>query len=186
MLKRLLAATAALCLTLGLAASSLAQSTFQTPQSATGGPSVPGVMQMCPNGSGLAVPCGSSSAAASTQLAPTSSTSGAKSHAATSGLASSLVVKAIAGNLYNVNCTAITGNAAGYCVVINATSAPTTGSAITPLDFCYAANTGGCSLTHADIPINYSTGIVVLLTTAASPYTFTSGVDTAAIGADYF
>lgn len=109
----------------------------------------------------------------------------ANSHAATSALASSLALKASAGNLYSVNATAVTGGAAGYLVVINAASAPTSGSAITPLDFCYFNGVGGCSLSHGQIPINYSTGIVALITTAASPFTFTSGTDTAAISGDF-
>ena len=110
----------------------------------------------------------------------------ANSHGATSALAASLVLKASAGNLYSVNATAITGGAAGYLVVINATSAPTNGAAITPLDFCYfGANPAGCSLSHGHIPINYSAGMVALITTAASPYTYTSGTDTGAISGDF-
>lgn len=106
------------------------------------------------------------------------------SHIATAALANSLVVKAGPGSLYNVNCTSVAGNAAGYCVVINATVAPSTG-AIVPVDFCYIANAGGCSLWHTGGPLNFSTGIVVLITTASSPYTYTTGTDTAAIGVDF-
>ena len=38
----------------------LAQSTWATPQTASGGPTVPGGVGMCLNGTGLAVPCGAS------------------------------------------------------------------------------------------------------------------------------
>jgi hypothetical protein len=115
-----------------------------------------------------------------------SSSSVGNSHAATTALASSLVIKASAGNLYSVNATAITGGSAGYLVVVNAAAAPSNGSAITPLDFCYfPAGAAGCSLSHGSIPINYSIGIVALITTATSPFTFTSGADTAAISGDY-
>jgi len=128
-------------------------------------------------------------ASASTPLpvapAPSSAASSAMSHGVTPAMASSLVLKASAGNLYSVNATAITGGSAGYLVVVNATSAPTNGSAITPLDFCYFNGVGGCSLSHGAIPINYSTGIVALITTAVNPYTYTSGTDTAAISGDF-
>lgn len=114
-----------------------------------------------------------------------STSASANLHAVTGALADSLVIKASAGNFYSVNATAITGGAAGYLVVVNATAAPALG-AITPLDFCYfAAGSGGCSLSHGNIPINYSTGIVALITSAATPYTYTTGVDTAAISGDY-
>lgn len=57
MLKRVLFILAVL--TAG-AAPAYAQSTWQTPQSATGGPSVGGGVGMCLNASGLAIPCGPS------------------------------------------------------------------------------------------------------------------------------
>jgi hypothetical protein len=114
-----------------------------------------------------------------------SSSTNANSHAVTGALATSLVLKPSAGNLYSVNATAITGGAAGFLVIVNATSAPAPG-AITPIDFCFfSAGLGGCSLFHGNIPINYSTGIVALITSAATPYTYTTGVDTAAISGDY-
>lgn len=107
-------------------------------------------------------------------------------HNQTSTTASSLIVKASAGNLNGANCTGIAGAAAGYCVVINATTAPTNGATITPLDACYFDTTPrGCSLAHINGSINFSTGIVVLVTSAASPFTYTSGTDTAFIEADY-
>jgi len=95
------------------------------------------------------------------------------------------VLKASAGNLYSINATSITGGSAGFLVAINASTVPTNGTAITPLDFCYFNSLAGCSLSHGNLPVNYSTGIVVLVTTAASPFTYTTGVDTAAISGDF-
>lgn len=109
----------------------------------------------------------------------------ATSHGVTGALAASLVLKASAGNLYSYNCTAIAGGVAGYCVAVNLTAAPGAG-AITPLDFCYfPAGAAGCSLGHAPLPIAYSTGITVLVSSATSPYIYTTGVLTAAISGDY-
>jgi hypothetical protein len=45
---------------LALALPAQAQSTWETPQTATGGPTVTGGVGLCLNGSGLAVPCGAS------------------------------------------------------------------------------------------------------------------------------
>jgi hypothetical protein len=109
-------------------------------------------------------------------------------HASTSALGTSLVAKASAGDLFGFNCTAITGGAAGYCVAYNAASAPGTGSltGASVLDFCYFDTTArGCSLSRIPLAAAYSTGITILLTSAASPYTYTTGTDTGAISADY-
>jgi hypothetical protein len=111
------------------------------------------------------------------------------SHASTTALGTSLVAKASAGNLGAYNCTGITGGSAGYCIVYNGTTAPSTGAltGANVLDFCYFdASARGCSLTRLPTSIAFSTGIVVLITSAASPYTYTTGTDTGAIEADYF
>lgn len=170
-------------------------------QGAGGGSSVPtgaagtpnaGVVSVQGVGGGTALPVTESTALpagantiGSVGLVGSSASGNANSHAVTSALAATLVVKASAGNLYSVNATAITGGLAGYLVLVNLTAAPSTG-AITPIDFCYfAANSaGGCSLAHGTLPINFGTGIVALVTTAASPYTYTAGA-TAAISGDY-
>jgi hypothetical protein len=108
------------------------------------------------------------------------------SHAATTALAASLSVKTTAGALFGFNCTAITGGAAGFCVVVNSATTPTAGAAITPLDFCSFDTTArGCSLGRSPSQVAYSAGIQILVTSAASPYTFTTGVDTAAITGDF-
>lgn len=111
---------------------------------------------------------------------------GVVSHAVTPALAASLNAKATAGNLMGFNCTGITGGAAGFCVVVNSATTPTNGAAIAPLDFCsFDTTSRGCSLFRGPAEVAYSAGIQVLVTSAASPYTFTSGTDTAAISADF-
>lgn len=88
-------------------------------------------------------------------------------------------------NLYGFYCGAIGGGAAGYCATIDATAAPSAG-AITPLDFCYFDTTAkGCSLGRQPGPPRYYThGVVVLITSASSPYTYTTGTATGAMSAD--
>jgi hypothetical protein len=115
-------------------------------------------------------------------------TNDAIGHAATSALGTSLLAKSSAGNLWAVNCSAVAGATAGYCVVYNANSVPSTGALTGSqvLDFCYFGTSGqGCTISHNPFGAYYSSGIVVLVTTAASPYTYTTGTDTAAITVDY-
>lgn len=119
---------------------------------------------------------------------PTSTAGQALSHVSgASASLTSLVAKASAGNLYAYNCTAVAGATAGFCVAYNGTTAPSTGAltAANVLDFCYfGATAAGCSLSRIPMGVNYSTGIVILVTSAATPYTYTTGTDTAAITAD--
>lgn len=120
-------------------------------------------------------------------VTPATTATGALSHASTTALATSLVAKATPGNLFGYNCSAIAGTGTGMCIVYNATAAPApgalTGSLV--LDFCYISGPGGCSLNRIPMAVNYSAGITVLLSSAASPYTYTTGVLTGAITADY-
>lgn len=109
-------------------------------------------------------------------------------HANSTSLTNALAVKTTAGSLLGFNCSGITGAAAGYCIAYNAASAPATGalSGALVLDFCWFDTTSrGCSLGRAPSQVAYSAGIQILVSTAASPYTYTTGVDTAAITADY-
>lgn len=120
--------------------------------------------------------------------APTSNATAALSHASTTALANSLVVKATPGNLYGYNCSGIAGAAAGYCIAYNGTAAPSAGAltGANVLDFCFFDNTGkGCALSRIPMAVNYSSGIVLLISSAASPYTYTTGVLTGGITADY-
>ena len=110
------------------------------------------------------------------------------SHAHVTSLGTSLVVKASAGNLLGFYCNAITGGATGYCIAYNATSAPSTGAltGASVLDSCYFDGTaGGCSLSRIPTSIAASTGIVILLSSASTPFTYTTGTDTGFIAAEY-
>jgi len=128
-------------------------------------------------------------ASSSTQtLAPTSSSTAALSHASTTALGTSLVASATAANLYAYNCSGITGGSAGFCIVYNGSSAPGTGAltGANVLDYCFFGTTPqGCSLSRIPMMVNYSTGIVVLISTASSPFTYTTGTATGAITVDY-
>lgn len=117
----------------------------------------------------------------------TTATPGTVSHASTTALANSLAVKAAPGTLFGFNCSGVAGAAAGYCIAYNATVAPgggaLTGSLV--LDICYFDTTArGCSLAR-NSPISYSAGIVILVTSATTPFTYTTGTDTAFVSADY-
>lgn len=109
-------------------------------------------------------------------------------HASVTSLGTSLVAKNAAGQVNAFNCTAITGGAAGYCILYNATTAPSTGALTGSLvlDACYFDTTPrGCSIVHANGSIAVSAGAVILATSAATPLTYTTGTDTAYIEADY-
>jgi hypothetical protein len=118
----------------------------------------------------------------------TNTTGTTVSHASTTALGTSLVGKASPGSLFGFNCSGIAGGAAGYCIAYNGTSAPGTGAltGANVLDFCYFDTSArGCSLSRIPLAASYSTGIVLLLSSAASPYTYTTGTDTGAITIDY-
>lgn len=111
------------------------------------------------------------------------------SHASTTALGTSLVVESNPQHvLASFNCTAVAGGAAGYCVAYNAAAVPSTGAltGAAVLDSCYFGTTpAGCSINYTPGGIEFSAGIIILLTSASSPYTYTTGVDTGAISANY-
>ena len=124
-------------------------------------------------------------AAASSASSPV--TLPALAHTSVTSLGTSLVAKAAAGNLNSFNCTAITGGAAGFCIAYNGTTAPSTGAltGANVLDSCYFDTTArGCSLAHINGSVAFSTGIVILVSSAVTPFTYTTGTDTAFISAD--
>ena len=87
------------------------------------------------------------------------------------------VLKATPGNLYSVYATNLTATA-GYLVVLNATSSPSDG-AITPLAAVPLPASGVASIDFTPGPPEaYSTGITAVLTSAATPFTKTTGVIT--------
>jgi hypothetical protein len=131
---------------------------------------------------------GSGGEASSVNITASSLSTAASTAATVTSLGNSLVAKGSAGNLLGFYCTAITGGAAGYCVAYNATTAPSPGAltGALVLDVC-AFDTGskGCSLSRIPgPPRNYSTGITILVTSSSTPFTYTTGVDTAYISAD--
>lgn len=96
--------------------------------------------------------------------APHSIAGGALTPTVTSAVASSLVLKASAGNLYGFSITS--GASAGYVMVFNATTAPADG-AVTP-QFCsaIAANASlNFDMTTGNIPERFTTGITLVFST---------------------
>ena len=113
-------------------------------------------------------------------------------HAASTGLVTSLLVKASLNgapvNLLNFNVTGIAGGAAGFAVAYNSATVPATGAltGAQVLDYCYFDTTArGCSLSRSPTSIPFTQGVVILITSAASPYTYTTGTLTGAIEADF-
>ena len=113
-------------------------------------------------------------------IAPTSSAAGAIKPVVTSAAASSLVLKASAGNLYSVTLTS--GASAGLLMVFDATSAPADG-AVTPVECInVAANSTVVVNFSPGPPSSYATGITAVFSTgtncfnkAASATAFISG-----------
>lgn len=108
-------------------------------------------------------------------------------HASSVGTVSALAVKTSSGFLLGFNCTGITGAAAGFCVAYNSATTPSAGAltAAAVLDYCFFDTTArGCSLGRAPSQVAYSAGIQILVTTATSPYTYTTGA-AAAVSADF-
>lgn len=88
------------------------------------------------------------------------------------------VFKASPGTVYGIYATNLTGTA-GFLVVLNATTAPSDG-AITPLDCVPLPASGTASINFNPGPgATYNTGIVAVVTSAATCFTKTTGVITA-------
>lgn len=93
---------------------------------------------------------------------------------------SSHVLKATPGVVYSAYATNLTATA-GFLVLLNATSAPGDG-AITPLDCVPLPANGNASINYGSYPPGkFSTGIVAVVTSAATCFTKTTGVITAFI-----
>lgn len=71
----------------------------------------------------------------------------------------------------------------GYCILYNGTAAPSTGAltAANVLAFQILPASGYCDWAAANVPIAASTGAVVLVSSAATPFTYTTGTVTASI-----
>jgi hypothetical protein len=71
----------------------------------------------------------------------------------------------------------------GYCILYNGTTAPGTGAltAANVLAFQLLPASGYCDWTATNAPIAASAGAVVLISSAATPFTYTTGVITASV-----
>ena len=100
---------------------------------------------------------------------------------ASSSLEASHVLKAAAGKLQRlvvVNST----STAGFVCVLNATSAPSSGTGISPVWVDRLPASGSVEIQFGEwAPLSFSTGCTVVVTSNASPFTFTSGTITAYI-----
>lgn len=109
---------------------------------------------------------------------PCSATSCGVTGSATTAVASSLVLKASAGNLYYVNVVA--GASAGFVMFFNATAAPADG-AVTPAYCMPLAANAGFNMANTPLPTFWTTGIVVVFSSTgcfaktASATAFISG-----------
>jgi len=178
----------ALLLALAAPEAALAQAAYPTPT----GQTAAAVVDMCPVQGAAGVtnqflPC-DTPGAITRRVTVTNPTGGAQSHSSVTALGTSLLAKPSAGQLFGFYCAAITGGAAGYCVAYNSSAVPGTGAltGANVLDICFfAAGPAGCSLSRIPNSATYSAGIVILVTSAATPFTYTTGVDTAFISADF-
>lgn len=91
----------------------------------------------------------------------------------------SLVLKASPGTFFYGQAANTTATA-GFCLLIDATSAPNSGASVTPLAFAALPASGTCVL-GSGVPMSFLTGIVFLVSSNSSPFTFTSGTITAGI-----
>lgn len=107
------------------------------------------------------------------------------SHVQSTSLEASHIIKGSAGNLFGFYCSAITGGTTGYCIANNTTTAPSNSAATTPLDICYFTTAAGCSLSRIPRGVAYGTGITILISSNATPFTFTNTTLTGFISADF-
>jgi hypothetical protein len=116
----------------------------------------------------------------STISAPTSVAADGITVVSSPSLEASLVLKASAGNLYYAEVTN-GGTTGGFAVVMNEATASGTGS-IAPSLFAPLPPNGRVVFGPFNpIPANFNAGITVLVTSATTPFTYTTGTITAAI-----
>jgi hypothetical protein len=92
-------------------------------------------------------------------------------------LVSSLVVKPSPGTLYSAYATALTGGTGGYLLALNATTVQADGAVVTGTLLANAPFVGGIAqLNYQGIPAAaFSLGIVLVVSSAATPFTITTG-----------
>jgi len=124
-----------------------------------------------------AVAAGTGMGVISTAIAPHSAASGALASSATSVVASSLILKASAGNLYGFN--VVSGASAGYLLIYDSATVPADGATTPKRAYVIAAN-ASMSVSF-EIPRRFASGIVLVFSTTgpflktASPTAFLSG-----------
>lgn len=128
------------------------------------------------DGDGGAVSAGTTSSPTATQPVPATASANAITPVVASA-ASSLVVKASAGNLYGASMTA--GATAGFLIAYNAAAAPAGGASLTAALILAAvpvAANGAASIGDFQIPDRFTTGIVLLFSTSTTTYTVPANV----------
>lgn len=140
-------------------------------------PAAPPASQRTP----IATYCWSESAGAEVECGAsgTGASGAAITPVVTTVAANSLVIKASAGSLFSVYATGLTGGSTGWLLVLNLAAKPADG-AVAPL-IAIPFSGGVASASYAGLPpAAFATGITVVVSSAASPYTLTTGVLTAA------
>lgn len=110
------------------------------------------------------------------------------SHAAsTNNTGTSLLLNTGSRSFYSAKVDAIAGTigTGGFLVLVAASTVPTTGALSNVVDWCQFTAVTGCSVSHGGtFAVNYSPGIYAVITSAATPFTYTTGVLTGAIEGD--
>ena len=109
-------------------------------------------------------------------ISPTATAAAGITPVVSASLEASHVLKNAPGNLYSVFASNLTGGTVGNLQIFNATSAPSDG-AVTPL-VCVPFDAGGKAMAFYSPgpPAVFSTGIVAVISSAASCFTKTTGV----------
>jgi hypothetical protein len=109
-------------------------------------------------------------------------------HASSNALGNNLLVETNPQHVLSAfGCTAIAGGTTGTCIAYNAATVPGTGSltGAQVIDSCQITSAAGCSFSRIPLGAEYSTGIVILLSSAVTPFTYTTGTLTGFLWADY-
>lgn len=153
---------------------------WATPGNATVG----GIVTLCQNASGKAVPCSSSGGTATNVvIQPTSTASAGITPVVSSSAENNHVLKNAAGNLYSVYAVNQTSTP-GLLMVFNATTAPADG-AVTPLACTPLSANGVASINNKSGPPQvYGTGITAVVSSGTNCFNKTTGTVTAFFSGD--
>lgn len=109
-------------------------------------------------------------------------------HVSSNALEAAHVVEASPDHVLSAfGCTGITGGTTGFCIAYNAAAAPAGGAltAADVIDVCQFSSAVGCSFSRIPLGSQYPAGIVILLSSAVTPFTYTTGTETGFLWADY-